>query len=167
MLEAARHGDAVAVTRHNAVSDRLLLNSAPLVVAREYGFASWTKLKTEIDRRDALDSHDVTRLRALLASHPHLATDRIGNCCDHPRGASPLGYVAMLRYDTSQGSWRDVPDTAAMALALLDAGAPVNPGGLNLAVDGMHRRTDRVSPWALRTADPCGFRARRRRRQPG
>lgn len=125
LLQAGRHGDAVAVARLNAVSDRLILNSALLVVAREYGFASWLKLKTEIDRRDALDSHDVTRLRALLASHPHLATDRIRNWCDHPQGASPLGYVAMLRYDTSQGSWRDVPDTAAMAKALLDAGAPV------------------------------------------
>jgi ankyrin repeat protein len=45
---------------------------------------------------------------------------------DHPRGAFPLDYVAMLRYDTSTGEWRDLPGTGAIAQALLDAGAPVN-----------------------------------------
>ena len=72
--------------------------------------------------REILDSHDVTRLRALLGEHPELATERLRNWCVHHRGASPLGYVAMLRYDTSHGVWRDVPDTGAMARALLDAG---------------------------------------------
>ena len=28
--------------------------------------------------------------------------------CDHPHGQSPLGYVAMLRYDTAMGIWPDV-----------------------------------------------------------
>jgi ankyrin repeat protein len=37
-----------------------------------------------------------------------------------------LSQVAMLRYDTATGVWRDVPDTGAMAKALLDAGAPVD-----------------------------------------
>jgi ankyrin repeat protein len=45
--------------------------------------------------------------------------------CDHPLGASPLHYVAMLRYDTSRDAWRDVPGAGALARALLDAGAPV------------------------------------------
>ena len=44
--------------------------------------------------------------------------------CDHPQGATPLGYVAMLRYDTSRGIWRDAPDTGAIARKLLEAGAP-------------------------------------------
>jgi ankyrin repeat protein len=50
--------------------------------------------------------------------------------CDHPKGASPLGYTAMLRYDTSRGEWRDVPGTAAVAEALIAAGARVegDPG---------------------------------------
>ena len=68
----------------------------------------------------------MTRLRALLGEHPELATERLRNWGDHHRGASPLGYVAMLRYDTSHGVWRDVPDTGAMARALLDAGALVD-----------------------------------------
>jgi ankyrin repeat protein len=46
--------------------------------------------------------------------------------CDHPRGAYPLGYVAMLRYDTAADAWRDVPESGPMARALLEAGAPVD-----------------------------------------
>lgn len=32
----------------------------------------------------------------------------------------------MLRYDTAQGVWRDVPGTDALARALIDAGASVD-----------------------------------------
>jgi hypothetical protein len=32
----------------------------------------------------------------------------------------------MLRYDTARDVWRDVPGTAALARALLRAGAPVD-----------------------------------------
>ena len=49
-----------------------------MAVAREYGFASWAKLKTEVDRREILDTRDVTRLNALLAEHPELAVEPIG-----------------------------------------------------------------------------------------
>ncbi len=45
--------------------------------------------------------------------------------CDHPHGQSPLGYVAMLRYDTAMGIWPDVSDAGAMTRALLDTGALV------------------------------------------
>ena len=113
------------MARIRAVSYYLILDSAQLAVAREYGFASWASLKTEIQRREVLDRCDVTRLRVLLTEHPELATERMRNWCDHLRGASPLGYVTMLRYDTSRGSWREVPGTGAMARVLLDAGAPV------------------------------------------
>ena len=41
-------------------------------------------------------------------------------------GGSPLGYTAMLRFDTSGGVWRDLPGTGAVAKVLLDAGAPLN-----------------------------------------
>ncbi len=126
LLRAAKRGDADALAKLHAVSDRVILDSAQLAVAREHGFASWPKLKSEIDRRTIFDSTDVTRLRALLVEHPELAVEEMRNWCDHPRGVSPLGYVAMLRYDTSSGVWRDVAGTGAMARALLDAGAPVD-----------------------------------------
>ena len=45
---------------------------------------------------------------------------------EQPGGPSPLGSVAMLRYDVAQGVWRDVAGTGALAQALVDAGAPVD-----------------------------------------
>ena len=80
----------------------------------------------EILRRAALDSGDAARLRALLAEHPHLAVARMEPSRGHPRGASPLGYVAMLRYDAARRVWRDAPGAAELARALIEAGAPVD-----------------------------------------
>ncbi len=126
LLRAAQGGDLAAAERIRAVSERLTLTAAQLALAREYGFASWTKLKVEVERREILDDRDIDRLAALLADEPRLATSAMEHWCDHPKGASPLSYVAMLRYDTSRGAWRDVPGTGAVARALLAAGAPVN-----------------------------------------
>jgi hypothetical protein len=55
-----------------------------------------------------------------------LATRSLEHWCDHPNGASPLAYLAMLRYDTSRGVWRDVPGTGDVARALVDAGALID-----------------------------------------
>ncbi|MGH2736076.1 MAG: hypothetical protein ACRDKZ_10880, partial [Actinomycetota bacterium] len=40
----------------------LILSTAQLAVAREYGFASWPKLKAEVERREILNSRDLARL---------------------------------------------------------------------------------------------------------
>ena len=137
LLRAATSGDADALRRIRAVSDRLVLASAQLAVAREYGFASWPKLRIEVLRREVLNSADAARLRALLGDQLELAVTRMEHWCDHPKGASPLGYVAMLRYDTSSGIWRDVPGADMLARALIEAGAPVDgePGRAGDAVD--------------------------------
>ncbi|MGB6453915.1 MAG: hypothetical protein WBH47_05415, partial [Streptosporangiaceae bacterium] len=58
-LHAARSGDPLARARIAAVSRRLILSSALLALAREYGFASWAKLKLEVERRDILNSRDL------------------------------------------------------------------------------------------------------------
>jgi uncharacterized protein len=126
LLRDARRGDAAALARIQAVSDRPILAAAQLALAREYGFASWPRLKAEVTRRAILDGRDLARLTALLSEDPAQATARMEHWRDHPKGASPLGYVAMLRYDTSRGAWRDLPDTGPLARALLDAGAPVD-----------------------------------------
>lgn len=126
LLRAANGGDRTALERIEAVSGRLALSSAQLALAREYGFASWPRLTREVERRQVLDERDMTRLATLLAEEPELATSPMEHWCDHPKGASPLGYTAMLRYDTSRGEWRDVSDTAAVARALIDAGASVD-----------------------------------------
>jgi uncharacterized protein len=126
LLRAAKGGDTDALERIRAVSGTPTLASAQLAVAREYGFDSWPKLKTEVERREILDSRDLGRLADLLAAEPALATAPMGHWCDHPNGASPLGYVAMLRYDTARSAWRDLPGTGEMARALLSAGAAVD-----------------------------------------
>src|SRR6266508_4051801 len=125
LLRAANRGDA-ALARIGAVSQRLSLDAAQLALAREHGFTSWARLKTEVERHAILDRRDVPRLVALLAEDPALATARMEHWCAHPKGASPLGYVAMLRYDPSRDAWRDLSGTGAVARALLDAGAPVD-----------------------------------------
>ena len=53
LLRAARAGDAAATRRIEIVSDRLTLAAAQLAVAREYGFASWARLKAQVDASTA------------------------------------------------------------------------------------------------------------------
>jgi hypothetical protein len=126
LLRAARNGDPAASARIRAVSDRQNLSAAQLAVAREYGFASWMTLLTEVRRRVILSDRDLDRLTALIAENPELATEQMKHWCDHPGGPAPLSYVAMLRYDTARRRWRDRPGTGAIARMLLQAGAPVD-----------------------------------------
>jgi ankyrin repeat protein len=53
LLRAAQAGDTTATGRIRAVADALTLASAQLAVAREYGFASWTRLREEVTARTA------------------------------------------------------------------------------------------------------------------
>ena len=53
LLRAAQAGDAAAIGRIRAVADALTLASAQLAVAREYGFASWSRLRDEVAARTA------------------------------------------------------------------------------------------------------------------
>lgn len=126
LLHAARGADRTALARIRAVSDTLNLAAAQLAVAREYGFAGWTQLKTRVELWQMLTDRDLDRLNAMIAKHPELATEPMPHCCDHPLGPTPLGYVAMLRYDTAGHTWRDRPGTGAITQALLTAGAPVD-----------------------------------------
>ena len=80
----------------------------------------------EHQRREILDSRDLARLRALLDAHPALATEPMRGWRDHPKGVAPLSYVAMMRYDTTHGTWRDVSGTGDLARLLLAAGAAVD-----------------------------------------
>lgn len=51
LLRAAQAGDTGSAARIRVVSERLTLAAAQLAVAREYGFASWARLKTEVEAR--------------------------------------------------------------------------------------------------------------------
>ncbi|MPZ81692.1 MAG: hypothetical protein GEV28_15335 [Actinophytocola sp.] len=126
LLHAARHGESAAQAALTALSARPTLVTARLAVARGYGFAGWARLEVEVERREILDGGDVDQLTAFLADHPGLATEPMDHWRDQPKGATPLGYVAMLRYDTAGRVWRDMPGTGGMARALLAAGALVD-----------------------------------------
>jgi hypothetical protein len=54
LLRAAADGEARAVTRLRAVSERVTLSAAQLAVAREHGYPSWPALKAEVERRRLL-----------------------------------------------------------------------------------------------------------------
>jgi ankyrin repeat protein len=126
LLHAAQRGDPDAVARISAVSGRVILSSAQLALAREYGFASWARLKLEVERRDILNSRDLSRLAALLADHPDMAAVNMEHWCDH-KSAGTLGYMAMLRFDHGRlGLPGNLPGTGAIARALIEAGAPVD-----------------------------------------
>jgi hypothetical protein len=129
-LRAARNGDADAAVWIGEVGVGLTLAAAQLRLARDHGFASWPALQLEVARRRVLDLHDDDALAAFIADHPDLATAELTRWRDHPKGASPLGYLAMARYDTAARTWRDVAGTGAAAHVLIAAGAPVdgNPG---------------------------------------
>ena len=53
-LQRAAAGGDPAAERLYAVSPRATLSAAQLALAREYGFASWPRLKAEVERRRAL-----------------------------------------------------------------------------------------------------------------
>jgi ankyrin repeat protein len=127
LLRATRGGETGASERIRAVSDRPTLAAAQLAIARGYGFSSWPKLKTEVERRMILNDRDLGRLARLLADNPGLASSKLVHWRDHPRGAEPLGYIAMPRFDSPRlGLPRDLPGTDEVARALLAAGAPVD-----------------------------------------
>ena len=51
LLRAAANGEAHAIARLRAVSDRVTLSAAQLAVAREYSYRSWPALKAEVEQR--------------------------------------------------------------------------------------------------------------------
>jgi len=85
LLRAANAGDGAAIRRIEAVSDRRTLGAAQLAIAREYGFASWPRLKEEVDARtldlaDKVDAFCEASMRGrmgravrLLAETPAIA----------------------------------------------------------------------------------------------
>jgi uncharacterized protein len=126
LARAAKAGEPSALERLRVVSAPPTLVGAQLAIAREYGFASWARLRRDVERREILDARDVDALSKILAEEPALASTTMEHWGDHPKGASPLGYVAMLRYDTASGAWRNVDRTGPIARALIAAGAPVD-----------------------------------------
>ena len=86
LLKSFTAGDAEARSRIRAVlpdKQRITLADAQLVLAREYGFASWAALKRHLDAQtantnpieqvqDAFHRRDASAVRRLVRQHPHL-----------------------------------------------------------------------------------------------
>lgn len=125
-LAAARSGDPDALAAFTAAGLPPTLASAQLLLAREHGLPSWPALLLAIAQRRVLDLRDPAALATFVREHPDAALAELPPWRDHPHGASPLGYLAMARYDTTTKRWRDVDGTAAAAHVLLAAGAPVD-----------------------------------------
>lgn len=126
LLRSARAGDEAAAARLDGAAGGWTLATAQRAVARSHGFPSWARLTVDVQTRNAPDTGDVRALVRLLADEPALAHAVLDRWSDHPLGVTPLGYVAMLRLDTSCGIWRDVRGTGALARLLVAAGAPVD-----------------------------------------
>ena len=126
------------------------LSDAQLAIAREYGYASWPRLKARVERPtraedtslppqeritdpefrraiDLLDAGAIDRLRAHLATHPQLARQRVplegGNYFRHP---TLLEFCAEnpIRHD------RLPPNIVDVARLILDAGAKEDPAAV-------------------------------------
>ena len=140
---AHREGDPSALARvaahYPAAPAALTLADAQFVVAREYGFKSWAKLKQRVEASDALaqftphprfdealaalDAGDADALRTLLASDPTLVHARTNLDARH-------GYFAgaTLLHHVAGNPWRDnlLPkNIVEIARVLLEAGADV------------------------------------------
>jgi hypothetical protein len=138
---AAHHPQLKGRAPDAVLAHPLALVDAQLVVAREYGFASWAALKhrAEIVSRiaqfqphprfaealAALDAGDAGRLRTLLASDPTLVSARTNL-------DPPYGYfsAATLLHHVAGNPWRDdrrlPPNIVEIARVLLEAGADVD-----------------------------------------
>jgi len=100
-------------------TDRVTLSGAQLALARRYGFASWPRLRQEVERKNAIHHGDIDGLRTLLRRSPALATEPISSCFEND---SALGYLGVARFH----GLTDHHLSGEIADVLLTAGGPPN-----------------------------------------
>jgi ankyrin repeat protein len=144
---AAHHPKSNGQSVTSILARRLTVAAAQLVIAREYGFESWARLKHHVDFSQrlakfkphprfheavaALDAGDVEGLRRLLAADPSLVQARTN--LEPPYGyfsaATVLHHVAGNPGPNRDSSTPREPlpnNVVNIARVLLDAGADVN-----------------------------------------
>ena len=119
ILRAARAGDPTAVNELAALSTRVDLSAAQLALARRYGFASWPRLRLEVERKNLIHRGDVESLRRLVRRFAPLASEQISSCFVND---SSLGYLGVARFH----GLADHDRSGELARVLLAAGAPAN-----------------------------------------
>jgi len=136
LLAAYRDSESGAVAEvaryeRNADPASFALHDAQRVLARSYGFASWSKLKAFVDGAtaarflDAVRAKDLAQVRALLASRPELVsmgTDALGeqraiHFAVINRDAPMTRYLMEAGADARQGVYPHRDATSALALA--------------------------------------------------
>ena len=136
----AHHPEMKQLTIDQAFDRPFPLAAAQLVIAREYGFQNWPRLKHHVElgplfenikphprfaeALQALDAGDVERLREILASDPSVVNARTNL-------EPPYGYFsgATLLHHLAGNPGREAPlpgNAVDLARVLLDAGADVN-----------------------------------------
>jgi ankyrin repeat protein len=103
------------------------LADAQLQIARRYGFASWPKLKAHVESleeigqlKQAIDTNDITRVKAMMTRNPALHRAPLGYGKD-----GPLTWVAECRVPWEPPS----PARLAMAEWMITHGSDVHQGG--------------------------------------
>jgi ankyrin repeat protein len=103
------------------------LANAQFQIARQYGFASWTKLKAHVESLQtvgqlklAIDSNDLERVKQMMTRHPELHRAPLGYGKN-----GPLTWVAECRVP------REPPSEARLAMArwMIENGSDVHQGG--------------------------------------
>lgn len=137
LLKAYRAGDLAAVgevARFEAKPDaaRFVLADAQRVLARAYGFSSWTKLKEHVDGIHveafckAVESGDLAALRRLAKARPELVNSERGGAFGESialhfavlnRNAAMTRVLMELGSDARRGIWPHRSATSACAIA--------------------------------------------------
>ena len=103
------------------------LSEAQFRLAREYGFASWPKLKAQVESlgrngqlKAAIDANDLAGVQRLMTLHPELHHAPLGYAKN-----GPLTWAAECRVP------REAPGEARLAIArwMLDNGSDIHQGG--------------------------------------
>ncbi len=103
------------------------LTDAQFQIAREYGFASWPKLKAHVEAllevgqlKAAIDANDLARVQALMTRNPSLHRAPLGY-----GNNGPLTWVAECRVP------RVAPSEVRLAMArwMIENGSDVHQGG--------------------------------------
>jgi hypothetical protein len=103
------------------------LADAQFQVARQYGFASWPKLKAHVESlqtvgqlKQAIDANDLERVKQMMTSNPELHRAPLGYGKN-----GPLTWVAECRVP------REAPSEARLAMAqwMIENGSDVHQGG--------------------------------------
>ena len=103
------------------------LTDAQFKIARQYGFASWPKLKKHVESleevgqlKQAIDGNDLERVKELMTRNPELHRAPLGY-----RNNGPLTWVAECRVPWAP----PVKERLAMAEWMIDHGSDIHQGG--------------------------------------